>query len=56
MEKYETDFCVRVNVPLKEFGGDEEKSEGEVRFGEEILRRIGASLDIRDFGLFGGEE
>ena len=54
MEKYGTDFCVRLNVPLKELVEEENirEEEGVVK---EVLRQIVATLEIKDFGLFGDE-
>lgn len=65
MEEYGVDFCVRVNVPLKEFvsdgvDGDEEAAkireagEAEVLWAMEAMDMIVKSLDVKDFGLFGG--
>ena len=52
MKSVETDLCVRINVPLKEFEGEAGKKE--MGFGEECLRKMVQSLDVRDFGLFEG--
>ncbi|KAK7885505.1 hypothetical protein LTR67_010298 [Exophiala xenobiotica] len=54
MKNYATDLCVRVNVPMKELaqrGGGEVAAE--VAHAKELLDRVVASLDVRDFGLFG---
>ena len=50
MKEVETDLCVRVNVPLKEFEG--EAGASEIGFAKECLERIVGSLSIEDFGLF----
>lgn len=52
MKSLETDLCVRINVPLKEF--EAEAGKEEMEFGEECLRKMVESLDVRDFGLFEG--
>ncbi|KAK5258468.1 hypothetical protein LTR20_008893 [Exophiala xenobiotica] len=54
MKNYATDLCVRVNVPMKELaqrGGGQVAAE--VAHAKELLDRVVASLDVRDFGLFG---
>jgi hypothetical protein len=53
LQPYETDLCVRINIPLKEIAGDENEVRQEERFTAEVLQRIIATLDIKDFGLFG---
>lgn len=61
LRQYDTDICVRVNVPLREFEGDAAGESGqrerreEERRAEEVVEGIVRSLDVRDFGLFGGE-
>lgn len=54
MEKYGTDFCVRVNVPLKELveTADAEAEEG---LAKAIVEKIVATLDVKQFGLFASE-
>lgn len=57
LDEFETDLCVRVNIPMKEFSSVQ--SEGaltEVATGDQILQKIVESLDIKEFGLFGGGE
>ena len=53
LQSYETDLCVRINVPLKEIGGDEGHVKQEETFAAEMLQMIVGTLDIKDFGLFG---
>lgn len=55
MEDYDTDMCVRINVPLKELAEDEREVVAEVAYARDVLARIVATLEIRDFGLFGVE-
>jgi len=58
LERYETDLCVRVNVPMKEIL-ETESEEGVLReeaFAKEILAKIAATLDVQDWGLFGTDE
>jgi hypothetical protein len=52
MKMVETDLCVRINVPLKEFEG--EAGEKEMVFGKECLEKMVEGLDVKDFGLFEG--
>lgn len=52
MKDVETDLCVRINVPLKEFEGG--KDADEVKVGQEIMEKIVESLNVVDFGLFEG--
>lgn len=54
MEKYGTDFCIRLNVPLKELI-EKENIEAEEKVVKEVLEKIVATLDIKDFGLFGSD-
>jgi len=57
MKEYGTDFCVRINVPLKEFQhAQSEAALTELAVADQILRNIIESLDIKDFGLFSGGE
>ncbi|KAK5937603.1 hypothetical protein PMZ80_010223 [Knufia obscura] len=57
MKEYGTDLCVRVNVPMKEFGGvQSEAALTEVARADQIMKTIIESLNIKDFGLFGGGE
>lgn len=44
---------MRVNVPMKEIAQDEGEVAAEVTHAKELLGRVVASLDVRDFGLFG---
>lgn len=53
LQPYETDLCVRINIPLKEIARHENDVKHEERFAAEVLHRIIATLDIKDFGLFG---
>jgi hypothetical protein len=53
MKSVETDLCVRINVPLREFEG-EAAGKKEMGFAEECLRKMVESLEVRDFGLFEG--
>lgn len=52
LEKFETDLCLRVNVPQKELTSEEQKNneEGEASL---ILEKVIETLDIKDFELFG---
>jgi len=53
LQPYETDLCIRINIPMKEIANDENEVKHEERFASEILQNIVASLDVKDFGLFG---
>ncbi|KEF62280.1 uncharacterized protein A1O9_00252 [Exophiala aquamarina CBS 119918] len=53
LQPYETDLCVRINIPMKEIANDENELKHEERFASEILEHIVATLDVKDFGLFG---
>ncbi|KIV81971.1 hypothetical protein PV11_04117 [Exophiala sideris] len=53
LKDYDTDLCVRVNVPLKEIARDDGQIATEVTLAKEVLARVVATLEIRDFGLFG---
>lgn len=58
LKEYEVDLCVRINVPLKEYGsGDatDDAAREETRVAREVLGRVVSSLDVKDFGLFGGD-
>ena len=54
MKKYETDLCVRINVPFKEL-----EVQGKVKEEEDyvkgIMEEIVKSLEVKDFELFGSE-
>jgi Ran-interacting Mog1 protein len=50
IEAEETDLCVRLNMPMKEFNEDEAARE-EV-FAKEVMERVVESLDVRDWSLF----
>lgn len=52
MKSMETDLCVRINVPLKEFESEARLSE--IETGKESLGKIIESLEVVDFGLFEG--
>ena len=52
MEKYETDLCVRINVPMKEVGSLQE-AEKEETFAKGTMVKIVETLEVKDFGLFG---
>ncbi len=56
LEAYSTDLCVAVNVPWRELGqaGGEGRVGQEEAFADSVLENLVASLDVRDFGLFGG--
>lgn len=54
MQKYGTDFCVRLNVPLKELV-EKGEAEAEDVVARGIMERIVATLDIKEFGLFGSD-
>lgn len=56
MADHETDLCVRVDVPLKEYKDDAGKAKSENAAAEAIMEHVVASLDVKDFGLFGGGE
>lgn len=53
MKKYETDLCVRINVPHKELEiqGKVKEEEG---YAENMMEEIVKSLEVKDFGLFEG--
>lgn len=53
MKNYATDLCVRINVPMKEIAQDDGEVAAEVGFARELLERVVATLEVRDFGLFG---
>ncbi|KIX06897.1 uncharacterized protein Z518_04873 [Rhinocladiella mackenziei CBS 650.93] len=55
MGDYKTDFCVRINVPMKEFGENDARVAAEETFAGDMLSRVVASLSVVDFGLFGFE-
>ncbi|RMZ84188.1 hypothetical protein DV738_g605, partial [Chaetothyriales sp. CBS 135597] len=54
LAKYETDICIRVNLPLKELTPDQ--ATAEEQYASEILEKIAGTLDVKDFGLFGTDE
>lgn len=57
MQDYATDLCVRINVPLKEFGDSQsEAAQNEATIASDMMRGIIESIDIKDFGLFGAGE
>jgi hypothetical protein len=54
MPAYDTDLCVRINVPLKELSAEDDgKVAREEMFAEEVMGRVVRTLDLRDEGLFG---
>lgn len=56
MQDHGTDICVRINVPLKEFGDAQSTAaKHEASMASEVMRHIINSLDIKEFGLFGSE-
>lgn len=57
MQDYATDLCVRINVPLKEFGDSQsEAAQKEASVALDAMRSIIESIDVKDFGLFGAGE
>lgn len=52
IEAKATDLCVTVNVPWKELEAQNEV-DGEEAFADAVLETVIASLEIKDFGLFG---
>lgn len=54
MEKYGTDFCVRVNVPLKELV-ETADLEAEDALAKAIVEKIVATLNVKEFGLFASD-
>jgi Ran-interacting Mog1 protein len=54
MAKYETDLCIRINVPLKEMLAQEDASKEE-DYVKGMTEKIVATFDVKDFGLFGAE-
>ena len=54
MEKYETDLCVRINMPMKEMLSREDVAKEEA-FAKGMLEKIVESLEVKDFGLFATE-
>jgi len=57
MKEYGTDLCVRINVPMKEFQhAQSEAALTELAMADQIMKNIIGSLDVKDFGLFGGGE
>ncbi|RMZ89783.1 hypothetical protein DV736_g2992, partial [Chaetothyriales sp. CBS 134916] len=54
LAKYGTDFCIRINVPLREL--TPEQAIAEEQYASEIIEKIVGTLDIKDFGLFGAAE
>lgn len=57
MQDYSTDLCVRINVPLKEFGDSQsEAAQNEASVASSVMSSIVESIDVKDFGLFGGGE
>ena len=49
--KYETDLCVRINVPLREMQSQEEAT-AEEDFAKVMMEKIVATFDVVNFGLF----
>lgn len=57
MKDHGTDFCVRINIPMKEFNGAQsEAALTELAVVDQIMKKIVQTLDVKDFGLFGGGE
>ncbi len=54
MEKYQTDLCLRIDMPMKEVN-NQEAAEKEEMFAMEMMEKIVESLEVKDFGLFGVE-
>ena len=54
MAKYETDLCVRVNVPLREMVSQEDAIKEEDH-AKAMMEKIVATMDVKDFGLLGAE-
>jgi hypothetical protein len=52
LQKYETDLCVRINVPMKEMKNNEQAGKEEA-FAKAVMEKFVETLDIKDFGLFG---
>lgn len=52
LEKYGTDFCARLNVPMKELF-EKQDLEAEEAMVKTVMEKIVATLDIKNFGLFG---
>ena len=54
MKKYETDLCLRIDMPMKEM-----RSEGDVNKEEDFVKgmmeKVIETLDVKDFELFGVE-
>lgn len=56
LQRYATDICVRINVPLKELGdAQSQAAQIEANMASEVMKRIIESFDIKDFDLFGSE-
>lgn len=56
LQRYATDICVRINVPLKELGdAQSQAAQIEANMASEVMKRIIESFDIKNFDLFGGE-
>lgn len=54
MEKYETDLCLRIDMPMKEMLSQDAVKKEEI-FVKEMMERVVATLEVKDFGLFGAE-
>lgn len=55
LKEYTTDLVVRINIPLKEFGDSQsEAALTEFGVGDQIMTKIIDTLNIKEFGLFGG--
>lgn len=55
LREYDTDICVRVNVPLKEFAGNDSQVAAEAAFARDMLSRVVSTLQVLDFGLLEAE-
>jgi Ran-interacting Mog1 protein len=54
MKEYETDLCIRINIPTKEMTSQDEV-EKEETFAKAMMQKIAETLDVINFGLFGTE-
>ena len=54
MKDYDTDLCIRINVPMKEMLSQEDADKAESA-AKETMAKIVETLEVTDFGLFGAE-
>ncbi|KAK5105424.1 hypothetical protein LTS08_001701 [Lithohypha guttulata] len=55
--EYGTDLCVRINIPMKEFSGNQsEAALTELAVADNIMQKIMETLSVEDFSLFAGGE